>query len=146
MTSRNFAARDIVELLDRQIEALGHMLLGLEAEQKALESRDLDALNSAMDVKTGCMARLETTARELAAIPARHGEDVSLTERREHVRVLSDRCRELNDTNGLLITGQQRFVAGALGVLQIDARQPATYGPSGANPQTGQSRNRLASA
>ena len=120
-------------LLDRQIEALGRMLAGLEAEQSALRARDIDALNAAMDLKTECMAQLESLAAQLGPVPNVAGADRRILERREHVRALSEQCRELNEANGLLITGQQNFVTGALGALGIGAAGNSTYGPDGAN-------------
>lgn len=121
---------DIIELLDRQIEALGRMLAGLAAERRALETRDLDALNSAMDVKTECMAQLETLVGTFERPPGAD-DDAAIAERRHHVAELSEQCRELNAANGLLITGQHRFVSGALAALGLGSSAPATYGPDG---------------
>ncbi|MFW2405468.1 MAG: flagella synthesis protein FlgN [Gammaproteobacteria bacterium] len=123
------------ELLDRQIEALGQMLAGLEAERSALKSRDIEALNVAMDLKTECMAQLESLAAKLGNAPTPTGSDALISERREHIRALSDQCRELNEANGRLITGQQNFVTGALGALGIGAAGHSTYGPDGVNLQ-----------
>jgi len=123
------------ELLDRQIEALGRMLAGLEAEQSALRARDIDSLNAAMDLKTECMAQLESLAAKLGSVANAAAADRQTLERREHIRALSDQCRELNEANGRLITGQQNFVTGALGALGIGAAGNTTYGPDGANLQ-----------
>lgn len=121
---------DIIELLDRQVEALGRMLAGLAAERSALESRDLDALNAAMDVKTECMAQLQMMDATLERVHAAD-DDAAIAGRRRRVAELSEQCRDLNATNGLLITGQHRFVAGALGALGLGPGGPATYGPDG---------------
>jgi flagellar biosynthesis/type III secretory pathway chaperone len=132
---RDETARDVttVELLDRQSEALGRMLAGLEAEQSALRARDIDALNAAMDLKTECMAQLESLAAKLGSVANAAAADRQTLERREDIRALSEQCRELNEANGLLITGRQNFVTGALGALGIGAAGNSTYGPDGAN-------------
>ena len=124
-----------VDLLDRQIEALGRMLAGLEAEQQALRARDIDALNASMDIKTECMAQLERLADEIDGHSDESGFDPAIVERRTHVRALGEQCRQINEANGLLITGQQNFITGALGALGVGAAGNTTYGPDGANVQ-----------
>lgn len=121
------------DLLDRQVEALGRMLAGLEAERQALRARDIEALNASMDIKTECMAQLERLAGELDGITVDMDSDPAVVERRTHVRALSEQCRQVNEANGLLITGRQNFVTGALGALGVGAAGNSIYGPDGAN-------------
>lgn len=132
-----------VELLDRQIEALSQMLVGLRAERDALEAHDIAALNTAMDAKTVCMARLEAIAAELDDLPRSEHPDVQA--RRETVHSLSTECCGLNAANGLKITGRQRFVTGALDALGVGPGLPVTYGPDGSNRQADAARKTLAS-
>jgi len=133
-----------IELLDRQVDALGAMLAGLDAERDALVARRLDALNAAMDTKTECMARLEAIVGKLDGLP--EFEDNDVIARRAQITVLSEQCRELNEANGMLIAGQQRFVTGALEALHFNDRTTATYGPDGENRQPSNLRKDLASA
>lgn len=123
---------------------MAQMLLGLEAERDALKARDLDALNKAMDTKTECLAKLAALASEIDG-GASSGEEEGSAERREHVKILSEQCRDLNLANGLLISGQQRFVAGALTALHVETGDPATYGPDGTNRQSEKLRKHRAS-
>ncbi len=136
--------RDLARLLDEQIDAMQAVLAALDAERRALSSRDADALLQAVGDKAASVASagtIEERRREmmerlgLADSPGRGRRDFSadagIAHRWQQVVVLTQRCRAMNDANGQLIRGQRRRVDGTLRLLRGEPVGAVEYGPAG---------------
>jgi flagella synthesis protein FlgN len=129
--------------------AFGEFCQILEAEQASLQRADVEALTQITRIKSHQVDRLA----ELAAVRTRYLDSQGLSAGREGIsdwlakltggegrdattvwRELVDfaaRARQLNDSNGTLITARMSHNQAALAALQSAARANSLYGPDG---------------
>jgi len=150
-----------VELIGNSVyHALG-LKESLEDEHRALESQDMDALRSAVDNKSKCVAALqslEQERRELCELagfesgPAQMermaewcDEDSVLENCWQHLLDIAVECNAMNMTNGSIIRSRQQQIEAGLAVIRGGAADPSTYGRGGRD-QGGPSQRSLAEA
>ena len=131
------------DALARELAAAADVHAALEAERRALESRDAAALLAAVERKSAAFGRAAGLERERpAGAAAAWRAEPRFAELAELLR----RCRRLNDENGALIRGQRRRVDAVLSLLTGSDTGRPTYGPDGAAGPARRSRGPLASA
>ncbi|MEO0422878.1 MAG: flagellar protein FlgN [Pseudomonadota bacterium] len=127
----------------------------LQAERQALEQRDQDGLDNALEGKRDCIARLQEAdpRKRLAAdAGARHpspqrleahlrtlDQDGSLAKAWQALQTLTGECKELNERNGILSTRLRNRAEQTLLLLHTAAGQETptpVYGPDGALSST----------
>jgi len=139
-------------LLTEEVEALRDLEELLEREHDVLAAQNVAAIERTALVrqqKMGHLARTEEQRRQLCTL---HGyspdwvgleslmqwcdqEGTLLSSLRECAR-RATRCRDLNESNGTLVTARLKQVEGLLATLTGKTAQPVTYGPKGLAPQT----------
>ena len=153
----------LMQLLDEQIAAAVALVEGLQAERQALTGRSVEALNASSAQKERLLARFEELEQERRMLCGAAGvgndpramnklmgaqeTDVRATLEAKWRRVLelSARCRDANETNGMIAQARQRQILQLLGLMRTGANAGATYGRTGV-AATGGSTRALASA
>ena len=153
----------LMQLLDEQIAAAVALVEGLHVERQALTGRDVEALNASSAQKQQLLARFEeleqerrmlcgaagagTDPRAMDKLMGAQETDVRATLEAKWQRVmdLTARCRDANETNGMIAQARQRQILQLLGLMRTGANAGATYGRSGV-AATGGGTRALASA
>jgi flagella synthesis protein FlgN len=154
---------DLQHLLEDDRQQLGHLLEVLQAERKALESRDLDTLSTLLTEKQTLLARIGTNdhdRRQLlrgAGVPPertslaqlklllRNSTDPGVTTLLDTIEQLVTSCRELTETNGIIVHRSRLNTEKALNILR--GNQPvSTLYTSHGNTQGGSIKRDLGNA
>jgi flagellar biosynthesis protein FlgN len=153
----------LMQLLDEQIAAAVELVEGLQAERQALTGRSVEALNASSANKERLLARFEELEQERRMLcgAAGAGNDAramdkllgaqetgvraTLEAKWRRVRELTARCRDANETNGMIAQARQRQILQLLGLMRTGANAGATYGRTGVAATSASSRA-LASA
>ena len=137
------------QLLTDELAGLTELAGLLEHEHGLLVANDVAALETAMQVRQGCVTRvmrLDEERRSLCRMLG-YAADVSGTERLlrwcdpqstlaarwAECAARTAKCRELNDRNGALVSARLQRVQTLLGALIGRARESNTYGRRGAS-------------
>jgi len=152
MANQNQRLAQLSELIDRQIEAMGTLHACLQAERRALDTRNAEELSEAAAGKSERLTVIGTLEQQRVrlvpdaqAMASLCGSEPELAGRWRELLELTASCRDLNEANGTLIRWQRRRVEGTLGLLR-GASGPAIYGPDGGNQTGARVRTPLASA
>lgn len=139
-------------LIEQQLEAMHALHDSLQAERRALDTRNAEELTQAAAGKSErltVIGRLEQQRVGLVpdaeAMASVCNGEPELAGHWQELLELTAKCRELNETNGTMIRWQRRRVEGTLGLLR-GASGPAIYGPDGGNRTGARTRTPLASA
>jgi flagellar biosynthesis/type III secretory pathway chaperone len=140
----NLTREHLARLLAEENLALADFESLLEREHAALESRDIDALESLSGARQSSVTRMLKLEDERRGVCSMLGYDTDLTglakliawcdPRRslaapyEECSSRARRCRDLNDRNGILVGAQIKRVEGLLGAI-TGAPAPRSYGP-----------------
>jgi flagellar biosynthesis/type III secretory pathway chaperone len=135
------------ELLSEEAGLLQELVELLERERAIIESKDSQALQrttAERQKRIGALARIEEQRHSVCRMHG-HSPDRAGLERLiawcdpagailsclRRSTQLAQRCRDLNDRNGILVTARLRSVEGQLAVLTGRTQRPETYGPRG---------------
>ena len=146
--SPNEARAQICDLVaDSVYQALG-LKEALEDERRALETQDLDGLNSVVDSKTACVEKLraldtkrvqlcehwgfENGPHQMTALIEWCDEGQLISSRWEQLLVLAAEGSALNMTNGAIIRVRQQQFESSLSILRGGTPGSDTYGQNGA--------------
>ena len=136
-----------VEIIDDSIlYALGLKEI-LQEERSALESQDMNALQTALDNKTACVENLRKLDQQRIELCERLGftgdagqmqeliewcdEDDAVNNRWEHLLVIAAESSAVNLTNGAIIRLRQQQFESSLAVLRGVTPGTQTYGSNG---------------
>ena len=135
-------------LISQELSSLNELAVLLDREHGLLVANDVEALEKAMQERQVVIGRLLQMEDERRSLCRMHGRSVdaggleqllawcdphgTLKARWAECARGAIRCRELNDTNGALVTARMKRVESLLGVLTGQPNQPPTYGPKGA--------------
>jgi flagellar biosynthesis/type III secretory pathway chaperone len=166
-TERRAWLGTLVGLLDEQIDAAGRLLAALRDERQALVGPAVEPLAQAGALKESCIAQVEQleqrrrltmqaaglgfegSAMTRLIADCRDWSDAELAagvaERWQRMLELTRRCRDANETNGLITQTRQRQVLQLLGLLR-GGSAGATYGPDGGSAMAGSSTRAIARA
>lgn len=149
MLETHGALRDIIE---RELALTHELGEALAAERDALQTVDPAALDLATARKQDCiesLSTLDTERHHLCAAagltPDRNGMDRLLLQVDPHGKLAEkwqalltrlETCREVNNSNGVIVRLQRRRVTEALGILNGEAANNAVYGDSGEVDET----------
>jgi flagella synthesis protein FlgN len=152
LASQTQRLAQLSELIDRQIEAMRTLHACLQAERRALETRNAEELSQAAAGKSERLTVIATLEQQRVglvpdaqAMALACGSEPELGGRWQELLELTASCRDLNEANGTLIRWQRRRVEGTLRLLR-GASGPAIYGPDGGNQTGARVRTPLASA
>ncbi len=141
-------ARDrFVDLLNDSVyQALG-LKETLEDERKALESQDMESIESAVESKSTCVSSLQGLDRQRIDLCADCGfaagpdqmleliewcdEDELIKNRWDHLMIVAAESSALNMTNGAIIRVRQQQFESSLSVLRGTSPGADTYGRHG---------------
>jgi flagellar biosynthesis/type III secretory pathway chaperone len=142
-------------LLQDELSVLAQLEKLLGEEHEVLLNNDLDGFERTGKLRQGCMGdlvRLEDERRAFCRMMGRAAdltglEDLlawcdparSLQSSWAECAIRAKRCRDLNDRNGMLVTGRLHRVQGLLNILTGQSKPPETYGRKGtyASPAAG---------
>ena len=155
------ARKQIVEIIGNSVyHALG-LKESLQDEFAALEAQDMDALRSAVDNKSKCVAALQTLEEQrrdfcidvgfesgpeqMEQLAEWCDEDAVLSNCWQHLMDIAVECNAMNLTNGAIIRARQQQIEAGLAVIRGGTQDPGVYGRSGRGP-SGPSQRSLAEA
>lgn len=137
----------MLNALEQDVENAAKLVALMEDEFRALQERDLSALDKALGEKQAALDLLNRSANHRTALLASKGLPPSREGLRqfarelpdcEHLVELADRlsdllkqCRDNNQRNGQMIQANQTFVKGLLNVIQGSDEVPALYNNHG---------------
>lgn len=144
-------------LLHTQGECASELLGTLESERSALESGDADRLDTLTREKTDLLRKLDELGRDQIRLLSELQFDVNgsgmqqalawcdpgaeLESEQQRIGQRLQRCRELNERNGLTVQYRLGYVRRALDVLNGQpAGSSGVYGPDGRTSNTSSSR------
>ena len=144
------------KLLQDELSVLVQLESLLGTEHEVLLKDDLDAFERSGKARQACMGdlvRVEDERRSLCRMMGRSTdlaglEDLlawcdptrSLRTQWAECAHRAKRCRDLNDRNGMLVTGRLNRVQGLLNILTGQSKPPETYGRKGAYATHGAGR------
>jgi len=157
--------------LDAEIAAAGALLKTLEDERAALKGTDARALDRAGAAKVAALTCFEQLEQERRLMCQGHAERVAferlidaldrqaslqspefsigpgatLRARWQRLRELTGRCRDANETNGLIVSHRQKQIRQLLSLLR-GTGGAQTYDPSGARSPTAAGARAIARA
>ncbi|KAF7599639.1 MAG: hypothetical protein CGU28_04955 [Candidatus Dactylopiibacterium carminicum] len=144
MADRNALRTRLLSLLVAETRQLGEFAQLLEREQQILGQRDVEPLFAISEEKNRFARQFQQFADSRTAVLTQAGVEAS----REGVESLLDeadlpawqtylelaiRARNLNETNGLILTQRLAHNHQALAILMAHSDQPTVYGPDGAS-------------
>ena len=157
MADRGTAGDRLHELLNRAVRESLLLEAALERETRALSTRDVDALQPAVNAKHQAVQSLEAVSREQAALLQEGGFDADTAgmeaclqawDLEGRVRPLwgrlqdsMERCRRHNQINGGLVQSQQQQVQQALHILRGEDTRTELYDPRGRTVASSASRS-----
>jgi flagella synthesis protein FlgN len=118
------------DTLPTEISRLGEFIDLLQREQALLIQGDTEALLLLSEKKTALANTLAALAQERAAEMAEMGSD-TISAAWQKLLELAAKARDLNATNGQLISLHMQNNQQALAVLMNAANRAMTYGPDG---------------
>jgi flagellar biosynthesis/type III secretory pathway chaperone len=147
--------------LDAEIVAAETLLKTLQDERAALKGTDAQALDRAGGAKVTALTRFEQLEQERRLMCQGHADrvafeqlidaldrqaslqspefsmrpDATLRAKWQQLLELTSRCRDANETNGLIVSHRQKQIRQLLSVLR-GTGGAETYGPSGARSST----------
>lgn len=143
---------------DSVLQAMG-LKESLTAERAALEARDSEALDAAIDAKNLCVDRLQALEarrgelcaaagfgrdpEHMEAIIAWCDEDARVNNAWQQLMTIAGECNDLNLSNGAILRLRQQHTDSALAVLRGADRDAGTYGRTGSEA-TGRNQHSLA--
>lgn len=145
----------IVDILGKSVfQALG-LKESLEDERRALETRDLEALDLAVTNKGICIEELRSLESARANVCVDAGfepdgmqeltawcDDEDMIESRWNDLIeLATECNSLNLTNGHIIRARQAQLGSRLGILRGGLDKPATYERDGSEQAANANRS-----
>lgn len=139
---------------DRLVDIIGNSVyhaLGLketlENERRALESQDMDGLNSAVESKSVCVDALrvlEDERRELCIAAGFEAgpdqmqqtigwcdDDEAIANSWQHLMEVAVECNALNITNGSIIRGRKLQIESSLSIIRGGVAEADTYNRGG---------------
>ncbi len=150
----------LAKLFDEETNALTRLEGLLDQEHEHLLANDVDALERTGELRQACIAdliRVEDDRRMLCRMlnhpTDRVGLDrmlkwcdpgATLQARIANCAEHAQRCRNLNDRNGALVTARLKRVEGMLDVVTGRQGQPKIYGKQGGYETTARTTNVLA--
>ena len=136
------------KLLQDELSVLAELERLLSEEHQVLLKNDMEAFEASSKRRQACMGelvRLEDERRSLCRMLGRSPDLQGLEDLLKwcdptrSLKVLwadcaarAKRCRDLNDRNGMLVTGRLHRVQGLLNILTGQSKPPETYGRKGA--------------
>ena len=150
----------LIPLLQRDATALQSLEQALNDERSALEARDNQLLQQAVDLKASLVEQVELNARNKAQLFAQHGLKLSPTHikaalakiGRQDVIALWDEvierlesCKSLNEINGRVVYRSQHSLNRMMNILRGQESQQQLYGENGRGNAIG-GRHLLANA
>ncbi len=154
----------LAQVLDEQIAAATRLAEGLRVERAALSGRTIEALHTATRDKEQLFARFEELEQERRMLCATLGAGTErssmeavlraqprvaregLQARWQRLMELAARCRDANETNGMIAQNRQRQLLQLLGLMRSAAHGGATYGRTGVAAIAGDSSRAIATA
>jgi len=154
----------LMQLLDEQIAAATSMLDSLHTERQALTARTVETLDASSARKEALLVRIDELEQErrmlCGATGAGNGSQsmerliatqapearATLEAKWRRVAELTVRCRDANETNGMIAQIRQRQILQLLGLMRTGGNAGATYGRTGAAAAASDSSRPLASA
>ena len=142
--------KQIVEVVGNCVyHALG-LLETLEDERKALEKKDMTALNEAIENKSKCVKELRAVEDERTDLCATSGFPASPNQMRkmidwcdetlvvancwQHLMDIVRKCNSLNVTNGAIIRGRKKQIETSISIIRGGQARTDTYNRSGREP------------
>jgi flagellar biosynthesis/type III secretory pathway chaperone len=136
------------KLLQDELTVLAQLEGLLGEEHDVLLNNDIDGFERTGQARQTCMGdllRLEDERRSLCSMLGRSPDLAgldnllawcdptrSMQPRWAECATRAKRCRDLNDRNGMLVTGRLHRVQGLLNILTGQSKPPETYGRKGA--------------
>ena len=129
-------SESVAQLIDSDLTHTSQLIQLLEAERSAIESRDSEALQRAVDAKPALLNELQNNAALREALIKQQGLDGSTDDWRALLKKLPEpqcneaiqnwsvleqklrRCSDLIDTNSLIVSRTQRTVGRLLDILR----------------------------
>lgn len=140
---------NLQNLLTEEASALATLETLLAREHELLVANDVDNLERAGAARQDCvgvLVRIEDERRSLCRMLGRDSDAKGLASLMAWcdpggtlARSWADcaqraqRCRELNDRNGILVGARLQRVSNMLGMLNVGSRAPQVYGPQGSS-------------
>lgn len=134
------AIRTLRDYLDEQDQLLDDVMKILTKEYRAIKDRKIDLLDGISEEKSSCMLKLQSNDQRLKLHP-----DAALLKTEYHSRVLAikqklQKCKEMNEVNGKLISlalAANRRLHGVLMQSRDQMSRNMTYTEKGNTVATG---------
>jgi flagella synthesis protein FlgN len=153
---------NLQKLLTDEAAALTTLEMLLTREHELLVANDVDNLERAGTARQECvgvLVRIEDERRALCRMLG-HAADVKglakliawcdpsgrLAHFWSDCAARAQRCRDLNDRNGILVGARLQRVSNMLGMLNAGSRDPQVYGPQGATAAGAATPGRMVAA
>lgn len=146
----------LFSLLENETQLLENLLQVLEAEKSVLGNHDLDALENTIREKALVVAALEKESQKRFECVAKYGvapnsadwleqltpllaDQTRFLISYDYIVSLTNKCRDMNKNNGLLINHREGLTSKVINVLRTSSA-PDVYSDSGQSKSSGESR------
>ena len=141
----NFGS-EILDALQREQSSLESVHLALSEESSALSNGDAAGIERSIKNKEAALANHQLIMGQRPAANADHAANPDIAALQERLAALANKCRELNQQNGILISKLSDRTRAALNVLQGTEDMTVLYSASGVEGAAGKGSRVLGKA
>ena len=137
---------EILDALQRERSSLESVHLALSEESLALSNGDAAGIERSIKNKEAALANHQLIMGQRPAANADHAANPEIAALQERLAALANKCRELNQQNGILISKLSDRTRSALNVLQGTEDMTVLYSASGVEGAAGKGSRVLGKA
>ena len=137
---------EILDALQRERSSLESVHLALSEESLALSNGDAAGIERSIKNKEAALANHQLIMGQRPAASADHAANPDIAALQERLAALANKCRELNQQNGILISKLSDRTRSALNVLQGTEDMTVLYSASGVEGAAGKGSRVLGKA